>query len=280
MEKVRIIVNRYWKILLVGCITALIADMIGTLNINIGIGNLVIYPMVIATVIGGLLGPDLLKVFKKSECIDSGALVLVVIAPFMARMGVMAGASLAKLVAVSPALILQELGNLGTIVFSLPVALLLGLKREAIGATYSVNRDGNLALSNDIWGPDSPETYGTFSVYIVGSAIGAIIMSILVSLIAGLNWFHPLALGMASGVGSGSMMAAAVGTLCELYPAYAEDIVLYAGVSDTLSGIDGVYIGTFIAIPLTTWLYEKLEPKLGRFKKSASVEVNKEGDEK
>ena len=53
-----------------------------------------------------------------------------------------------------PAL-LQEIGNLGTIFLALPFALLLGLKREAIGATHSINRESNLALITDIFGPDS-----------------------------------------------------------------------------------------------------------------------------
>ena len=54
----------------------------------------------------------------------------------MAKMGISAGGNLAKLVAVGPALLLQEFGNLGTILLSLPLALLLGLKKEAIGACY------------------------------------------------------------------------------------------------------------------------------------------------
>ena len=87
-----------------------------------------------------------------------------------------------------------------------------------------------------------------------------------------MNLFHPYALGMASGVGSGSMMAAAAGTLGEIYPENAEEILLYASTSDTLTGVDGVYVGTFIGIPLTTWLYNKLQPILGREKKQAKEE--------
>lgn len=48
----------------------------------------------------------------------------------MAKMGISAGGNLAKLVAVGPALLLQEFGNLGTILLSLPLALLLGLKKK------------------------------------------------------------------------------------------------------------------------------------------------------
>lgn len=264
--------NRYGKLVAIAVVIAIIADLIGAIKINIGIGDLVIFPLVIATIIGGTMGPDLLKIFKDSECRDAGDLVLVVIAPFMARMGISAGGNLSKLVDVGPALILQELGNLGTVVFSLPLALLLGLGLESIGATYSINRDGNLALSTDYWGADSPQTKGTFSVYIVGSIIGTVFIGLFASLVASMNLFHPYALGMASGVGSGSMMAAAAATLGEIYPEYAEEILLYASTSDTLTGVDGVYVGTFIGIPMTTWLYNKLQPILGREKKQAKEE--------
>ena len=43
------------------------------------------------------------------------------------------GPSFPKLVSASPALILQEFGNIGTVLLGVPVALFLGLKRETIG---------------------------------------------------------------------------------------------------------------------------------------------------
>ena len=117
--------------------------------------------------------------FKTEECKIGGSLVLVVLAPFMAKMGISSGANVAKLVSVGPALLLQEFGNLGTILLSMPLALLLGLKKESIGACYSINRDSNLGLTTDIFGPDAPETKGTFEVYLVGSVIGTVFISIL-----------------------------------------------------------------------------------------------------
>ena len=128
------------KVYLGAVILAVICDLIGTVSINIGIGTLTMFPMVFAVILGGCLGPDALRLFNKKEAKIGGELVLVALAPFMAKMGVSAGANLAKLVEVGPALILQEFGNLGTILISLPVALLLGLKKEAIGACYSINR--------------------------------------------------------------------------------------------------------------------------------------------
>ena len=147
MEKLKTVINKYWKVYVVALILATVCDLIGTLKFNIGIGTLTLFPMVFATIFGGLLGPDAFKLFKTEESKLGGSLVLVALAPFMAKMGISAGGNLAKLVAVGPALLLQEFGNLGTILLSLPLALLLGLKKEAIGACYSINRDSNLGLT-------------------------------------------------------------------------------------------------------------------------------------
>lgn len=266
MEKLKIVIKKYWKIYLAALVISVICDLIGTLKLNIGIGTLTLFPMVFAVIFGGLLGPDIFKLFKSNECKIGGSLVLVVLAPFMAKMGISSGANLAKLVSVGPALLLQEFGNLGTILLSMPLALLLGLKKESIGACYSINRDSNLGLTTDIFGPDAPETKGTFAVYIVGSVIGTVFISILASVVASWNIFDPIALGMASGVGSGSMMTAATGTLGEIYPQQAENIMIMGGASDMLTGITGIYIGTFVGLPLAKKIYAFLEPKIGRKK--------------
>ena len=271
MGKLKTVVVKYWKVYAAALVIAVICDLIGTVKLNIGIGTLTIFPMVFATIIGGILGPDAFKLFKVPESRLGGSLVLVVLAPFMAKMGVSAGANLSKLVSVGPALILQEFGNLGTILFSLPIALFLGLKKEAIGACYSVNRDSNLGLTTDIYGPDAPETRGPFAVYIVGCVIGTVFLSILASVVASFDILHPLALGMASGIGAGSMMTAAAGTLGEIYPQYAEDILVMGGASDMLTGITGIYMGTFVGLPLTRKLYAILEPRIGRI-------INKEAN--
>ena len=263
MEKLKIVIKKYWKIYLAALVISAVCDLIGTVKLNIGVGTLTLFPMVFAVIFGGLLGPDIFKVFKTEECKIGGSLVLVVLAPFMAKMGISAGGNLAKLVAVGPALLLQEFGNLGTILISLPLALLLGLKKEAIGACYSINRDSNLGLTTDIFGPDAPETRGTFAVYIVGSVIGTVFISVLASIVASWHIFDPIALGMACGVGSGSMMTAAAGTLGEIYPQQAESIMIMGGASDMLTGITGIYMGTFVALPLTKKLYAILEPKIG-----------------
>ena len=111
MDRIRAMAGKYGKVYLGAVILAVICDLIGTVSINIGIGTLTMFPMVFAVILGGCLGPDALRLFNKKEAKIGGELVLVALAPFMAKMGVSAGANLAKLVEVGPALILQEFGN-------------------------------------------------------------------------------------------------------------------------------------------------------------------------
>ena len=100
MEKLKAVINKYWKVYVAALIIAAVCDLIGTLKFNIGIGTLTLFPMVFATIFGGLLGPDAFKLFKTEESKLGGSLVLVALAPFMAKMGISAGGNLAKLVAV------------------------------------------------------------------------------------------------------------------------------------------------------------------------------------
>lgn len=94
MEKLKIVIKKYWKIYLAALVISVICDLIGTLKLNIGIGTLTLFPMVFAVIFGGLLGPDIFKLFKSDECKIGGSLVLVVLAPFMAKMGISSGANL------------------------------------------------------------------------------------------------------------------------------------------------------------------------------------------
>jgi len=71
---------------------------------------------------------------------------------------------------------------------------------------------------------------------------------------------------MASGVGSGSMMAASSGSLLALFPDMKDQIAAFAGASNLISTGSGLYVSIFVALPLTEWLYKKLEPVLGRNK--------------
>ena len=69
---------------------------------------------------------------------------------------------------------------------------------------------------------------------------------------------HPYALAMASGVGSASMMSAAVGALTEIFPTMAEEITALGAASNLASGADGVYMSIFLALPMCEWMYRKI----------------------
>ena len=64
------------------------------------------------------------------------------------------------------------------------------------------------------------------------------------------------------------ILASAVASLTEIFPAMADQISALASASETISGIDGIYMAIFIGVPLCKWLYKKLEPTLGRVTKA------------
>ena len=255
--------KKEWKIYLAALIFIIIADSIGQIKIPLGPGTLILFPIFYSIFLGILSGPQILKIFKKPEVKAASKLDIVCICPFIAKLGINAGASIETVISAGPALLLQEFGNLGTIFLSLPIALLLGLKREAVGACHSINRETNLALMQDVFGPDSAEARGSLSIYIIGGMVGTIFFGFMATVIASTGIFHPYSLGMASGVGAGIMMATATATLSEMFPAMADQISALASASETISGIDGIYMALFVGIPLCNWLYAKLEPKLG-----------------
>lgn len=67
MKKLKAVIKKYWKIYVAALAIAVVCDLIGTLKFNIGIGTLTLFPMVFATIFGGLLGPDAFKLFKTDE---------------------------------------------------------------------------------------------------------------------------------------------------------------------------------------------------------------------
>lgn len=255
-----------YKLYLLAFIFILIADSIGQIKIPVWKGTFILFPIFYAILMGICSGPSVLKIVKRKEVKAASKLVIVAICPFIVKLGINAGASIETVISAGPALLFQEIGNLGTIFLALPIALLLGLKREAIGATHSINRESNLALITDMFGPDSPETRGSLSIYIVGGMIGTIYFGFLASMSAATGIFHPFALGMASGVGAGIMMASATASLSAIYPTMADQISALASASETISGITGIYVAIFIGIPLTKKLYNILEPRIARRK--------------
>lgn len=131
----------------------IVSELIGTHTLKFGIGRIVLLPMLYALLLGILTTPKFLNLSGRKEMLDASSLVGVTLMLLMARYGTLVGPTLPKILAASPALILQEFGNLGTVLLGVPVAVYLGLKRETIGAAHlsHVSRTLRLSAKSLVW---------------------------------------------------------------------------------------------------------------------------------
>lgn len=258
-----------WKLHIVVLALVAITESIGILTFKVGPGKLVLIPMLYAVFIGSLLGPKFLKVVNDKDMLNASSLVGLTLLLLMARYGTLVGPKFFEVIKVGPALLLQEFGNIGTLIIGIPIAVFIGLKRESVGAAHSIAREPNVALIGDVYGLDTPEGQGVMGVYICGTVFGTIFFGLMASFLSMLNIFHPYSLAMASGVGSASMMTAAVGSLSAIYPEMADKIQAFGVASNTLSGLDGVYMSLIIALPLSNKFYSFLM----KFKNGKKEEV-------
>ncbi len=268
----------YIRLYITVLIIVIVSELIGIHKIKLGPGSIVLLPMLYAVIIGILITPDVLgkplkflrKVISMKEVETAGPIVLIALLPLGVKYGTLVGPNIVKIIQAGPAFLLQELGNVATPLIALPLALILGLGREAVGATVSICREPTLGVIGGRYGMNSPEGTGVLGTYMIGTVFGTIYFGLLGSF-ALLTGLHPYALAMASGMGSGSMMTAASSSLAAAAnPAMKDTILAYAATSNMLTGVTGMYSVIFIALPLTNWYYRKLYPILGR---------NKGGDE-
>lgn len=257
-----------WPLHLLMLAIVVVFEGINTITIPTPIGNISLLPMLFAMVAGLILYLIKPLTFVKDEQSHlSGDFVIIGIGFLLAKVAVNTGINLDAVLKAGPALILQELGNLGTILLALPLALLLGFGREAVGMTHSISREPNVAYIATKYGSESPEFRGVMVTYIVGTLVGTIFMGVMASVLGGLGILHPFALAMACGVGSGSMMAASSASVAAAFPEMAEQISAYAGTSNVLSNADGVVMTVILGVPMCNWLFNKLSPVLGKGKK-------------
>nr|WP_323848406.1 DUF3100 domain-containing protein [Psychrobacter sp.]QJS05888.1 membrane protein [Psychrobacter sp.] len=250
-----------WKLHLLVIITSLLAEWIGIIKIPIGIGTLVLLPLLYAFIFTILLNPNVIPsmkaVISRDKAKFASYAVLLSIMPFIAKFGVGVGPKVEEIIAAGPALLLQELGNVATALIALPVAVLVfGMGREAIGATHSIAREPNIALIADKYGLQSPEGIGVMGVYVMGTLFGAIYFSLMAGIIASMDIMDIRALAMACGIGSGSMMGACSAALAETVPAQAETITAFAATSNLLTYATGLFVSLFVALPFTEFLYK------------------------
>jgi hypothetical protein len=251
MEKIK-----DFKLHIIAFVLVVISEFIGLRSFQVGPGTALLLPMLYALIIGMFLGPKFLKIVNEEEMSLASTYIGITVLMLTAKMGFNIGPNIEVIASSGLPLVLQELGNFGTIFFALPVAVLLGLDREAIGATFSIAREGSLAIIGDVYGLDTPEGQGVMGVYICGTLFGAIYFGLMAGFLPSILPLHPYALAMACGTGSASMMSASSGALAATFPAMETEIIAFAAASNLLTSATGLYASLFVGLPMTNKLYE------------------------
>ncbi|WP_114856231.1 DUF3100 domain-containing protein [Brachybacterium sp. YJGR34] len=255
-----------WPLHLAVLIIGVVCQLIGVRAIPIGIGTILLLPMLFAFALALVLNPNVVRaataIMPVRRAAAASPLIVVAIMPFIARFGADIGPGIELVIRSGPALLLQEIGNLGTILLAFPIAVwVLRMGRESIGAVHSIAREPNIAIIADRYGLRSPEGTGVLGVYVMGTLFGTFIFAVIASLLSTAGVFSVEALAMACGVGSGSMMAACSGALAAAEPGAAETITALAGSSNLLTYATGMYVSLFVALPLVEWMYRRARPE-------------------
>lgn len=179
--------NSLLKVVITTLIIVVVTEMIGKISIPVWKVSIVLFPMLYAVVIGLFITPDLLgskitalkKIINQDEIKLAGEFVAMGLLILGVKYGTLAGPNVQKILAAGPAFLAQECGHLLSPIVALPLALFLGMKREAVGATSSISREPSLGVIGEKYGIDSPEGSGVLGTYLIGTVIGTIIFGIL-----------------------------------------------------------------------------------------------------
>ncbi|KUO73084.1 MAG: hypothetical protein APF77_20665 [Clostridia bacterium BRH_c25] len=256
-----------WRLFLAVFVIVLISEKIGVIKIPLGtMISISLFPMLYSMIFGML--SYFTKVTQTEQSANAEGMVFLAVLPLIAKLGMMIGPSLPKLVNMGLAIALQEFGHIGTILLALPIGILLGFRKELIGMTHSIGREANVSLIAEKYGIDSDEGRGVMTIYIVGTLFGTLFYGLMVPIFTLIPGIHVESWAMASGMGSGSMMAAASGALTNVYPDRANDIITYAGASQVLTTATGLYMSIFVLLPLTKKFYAWLMTALDKNKEA------------
>ncbi len=258
------------RLLIVTLLVVALAEWIGSAQFQAGPGKVVLLPMLWALLIAAAWGTAQRRV-PAAVRIDTGlqglagGLLNAALMLFVAKLSLTVGGALPLVMKAGWALFFQEFGHaFGTLVLGLPLALVLGIKREAVGSTFSVGREGNIAIIGEKYGMASAEGRGVLAEYITGTVLGALFIAILAGFVASLNIFDPRSLAMGAGVGSGSLMAAALGTItAQLPPHMVEEVTAIAAASNLLTMVVGFYFTLFLSLPACSWQRAALNRSTG-----------------
>ena len=232
---------RNFKLHLMALVVIVIAEWIGVQRF----GLVVLLPLLYALVLGTILSFPRFHLVSSEQMDRAGRILSIGMLVLIVKIGLDIGPNIDMVLNSSWALI-----------FGLPVALLVGMKREAIGACYSIDREPNVAIIAERFGMDSPEGRGVMGMYICGTVFGALWVSLLAGVVAQTGFFHPHSLAMGAGIGSASMMAAATAPIITVFPEAAETVKAYAAAANLLTSVVGVYFALFVSLPVTIRVYE------------------------
>jgi len=246
----------FWPLAVLAAGITIVTELIGALHIPLGTAEITLFPFVLAVLIGTVISAQRRRPVAGGVQAMAGTIGTLGFLIFLVGLGTSTGPQLGTLINSGGALLLQELGHLfGSVIFSLPIGVALGLGRSAIGATYSIDREPMIAYVGERFGSGSPEYRGALSTYVVGAVFGAVFVAVLTAVLDSLHLFDPLALALGSGVGSSGMMAAATAVLGDAHPALAEQIAAFGLIGNFISGFIGTYAGIYLAMPLALRLY-------------------------
>jgi hypothetical protein len=243
-----------YKLHILTLVIVIVSEFIGIRKLGI----LVLMPILYATIFGGFISAPKFKVLKMDDMKQASSIFPIALMILLAKVGLGVGPQLQSIMAAKGTMFIQMFAHfLGTVVMGLPVAMLLGLRRESVGATYSLGREAQVAIIADRFGLDSEEGRGVMGVFIVGTVLGALWTSVFASIITSLNIFHPYALALGAGTGSMSMSTAALEVITANFPQaeFAQKISAYMNTSNLLTNVIGVYANMFLTLPLTIFLY-------------------------
>ena len=157
-KKLSDMTKQYSSFFLCVILCCLAAEFIGPIKLSLGRFTVTFLPLLYAMLLMLVLylakpvrGVGKAYVPAASRMLSMGVVFA------MAKLGISSGASIKEMISASPILILQNIGNIGTVLFALPIALILGMKREAVGMSY-VNQEPDVykVLEEDFGG----EEYG------------------------------------------------------------------------------------------------------------------------
>ncbi|MGC0155448.1 DUF3100 domain-containing protein [Chromobacterium vaccinii] len=253
--------NKLAHLITIGIV--IIAELIYVQKFAAGKGSIILLPLLYAFVLGAICNPSvnpLAARWVRPSVGDSlSQVILIAVLPLGAKLATLLGPQIKTIIAAGPVLVFHEIGNVATSLVAMPVAVLLfRMGREAVGATFSIDREPNIAVISERYGLRSLEGMGTLSVYAIGTMFGTIFFSLLVPLVFSWDVFSNKALGIACGVGSGSMMAACAATLTAIMPAHKDELFALAAASNLLTSATGVIFGMYVALPFANGLYKVL----------------------